>query len=69
MIQYNQIKEKEAIDMALTTEEKAKRFDVQQEKGRRYSAKLQLLITKARATGITVTDAEVDKYIKEREGK
>lgn len=46
--------------MSLTNEEKIARFDELKRKERRYTIKTKLMLKKALAAGIVVTEAEVD---------
>jgi hypothetical protein len=47
-----------------SNEEIIKAYHAQKEKEKRYWAKQQLILVKARKAGITVTDVEIDSYIK-----
>ncbi len=48
----------------LTDKEKAEKYDKTAKTNERVRVRRQLTITKAKAAGIKVTDAEVDAYIK-----
>jgi dTDP-4-dehydrorhamnose 3,5-epimerase-like enzyme len=50
----------------LSKAEKAERFDKMQAAQMRNRAKRQLLIEKAVAQGITVSDAEIDEFLAKR---
>ena len=50
----------------LTQEEKAERYDRIKRAERRSWAKQALMLAKAKEAGITVTDAEIDEYMKQK---
>ena len=49
----------------LSKEEKAAKYDAQKVKERRYWVKQAIMLQKAQAAGIRVTEAEIDDYIKD----
>ena len=50
----------------LSKEEKAVKYDAQKVKEKRYWIKQAIMLKKAQAAGIKVTEAEMDDYIKAR---
>lgn len=51
----------------LTVEEKAAKYDAQKAKQALHVVKDRLILQKAKLQGITVTDAEVEAYIKAKD--
>ena len=54
---------------ALSKDEKAARYDAQKAKEKRYWVMQAIMLKKAQAAGIKVTEAEIDDYIKARARK
>ena len=50
----------------LSKDEKVARYDAQKAKEKRYWVKQAIMLKKAQAAGIKVTEAEIDDYIKAR---
>lgn len=55
---------KEDVMKQLSNEEIVKRYTELKRKEARYTAKAQLTLEKARKAGITVSEAEIDAYLK-----
>lgn len=50
----------------MTEKEAAAKYMALKDKERRYWAKQQILLNKAKAQGITVTEAEIDAHLKNK---